>query len=197
MLKKIALICLLSLSLQGCLFIAGAAVGAGIFGAVAYDKRTAQETQKDKEITKQIEDNLNKVPEIKQNAHIIITSFNQTVLLAGQVPNQGMKDQVFAIAQIVSGIRKIFNEIKVQGKSSTLTNLSDALITSKVKTGLVAEKQLESSEIQVVTVNGDVYLLGTVTQQQANIAVDIAQHVSGVHKVIKAFEYRKAESEWS
>lgn len=197
MLKKILLISLLACSLQGCLFIAGAAVGAGVFGAVVYDKRTAQETQQDKDITKQIEESLNKVPEIKENSHIVISSFNQYVLLAGQVPNQAMKDEAFSIAQTVPGIKKLFNEIKVQGNSSTMSNLSDALITSKVKTGLVAEKNLESSEIQVVTVNGDVYLMGVVTKEQADIAVDITQHVSGVHKVVKVFEYREANSEWS
>ena len=186
MLKKILLISLLATTLQGCLF-----------GAVVYDKRTAQETQKDKDITKQIEDNLNKVPEIKQNTHIIISSFNQDVLLAGQAPTQAMKDEIFAIAQTVPGINKLFNEIKIQGKSSTMSDLNDALITSKVKTGLAAEQNLASSEIQVVTVNGDVYLMGMVTQEQAKISVDITQHVSGVHKVVKAFEYREANSEWS
>lgn len=197
MLKKLIPVAILCCSLQGCLFIVGAAIGVGVTGAVVYDKRTAQETKQDKTITQEIQDKLNQVPEIKEQAHLVISSFNQDVLLAGQVPNQSMKDEAFAITQTVPGIKKIFNEIKVQGASSSLSDFSDSLLTAKIKTKLIGEENLESSEIQVVAVNGDVYLMGIVTKDQADIAVQITQKVSGVHRVVKAFEYREQETEWS
>ena len=55
MFKKIIAICLLATTLQGCLFAIGAAISAGVIGAVVYDKRSAQTTEQDKKINTSIE----------------------------------------------------------------------------------------------------------------------------------------------
>jgi osmotically-inducible protein OsmY len=41
----------------------------------------------------------------------------------------------------------------------------------------------------VVTENGEVFLMGLVTQKEADIAVNITRNISGVNSVYKAFEY--------
>ncbi|MEC8224892.1 MAG: BON domain-containing protein, partial [Pseudomonadota bacterium] len=43
--------------------------------------------------------------------------------------------------------------------------------------------------IKVVTENGEVFLMGLVSDSEANLAVDVARNVSGVERVIKVFEY--------
>lgn len=180
---------LLGASMQSCIFVAGAAVGAAAAGAVVFDKRTAKQTADDKAITEKIEAKLNDNADIENSAHIVVVSFNQVVLLAGDVPNAEMQAQVSAIAKTVPGIVKLYNQVVISGKPSTLSRVNDSYITAKIKTKMVATEDLESSEIQVVTVAGTVFLMGVVTQEQAQIATDIAQHVSGVEKVVRVFQY--------
>jgi osmotically-inducible protein OsmY len=193
MFKKIIAICLLATTLQGCLFAIGAAISAGVIGAVVYDKRSAQTTEQDKKINTSIEDKLSNVPEITKGSHIVVATYNGVVLLAGQVPNKTLKDEAYAIAQTVPNIRKLYNEITVEGKPSTLTEINDSMINTKIKTKLIADKNLESSEIFVVTVDGTVYLMGSITKGHSDQAASIAQHVSGVTKVVKLFEYQNID----
>lgn len=180
---------LLGASMQGCIFVAGAAIGAAAAGAVVFDKRTAKETADDKAITEKIENRLDDNAEISSSAHIVVASFNSIVLLAGDVPNADMQQQVATIAKTVPGITKLYNQVVVSGKPSTLSRVNDSYITAKIKTQMVSTDSLESSEIQVVTVAGTVFLMGVVSKEQAQIATDIAQHVSGVTKVVRVFQY--------
>ncbi|MES2204736.1 MAG: BON domain-containing protein [Pseudomonadota bacterium] len=180
---------LLGASMQSCIFVAGAAVGAAAAGAVVFDKRTAKESADDKAITEKIEDRLNDNAEIESSGHIVVATFNGVVLLAGDVPTQTLQEQVSTIAKTVPGIVKLYNQVVVSGKPSTLSRMNDSYITAKIKTQMVATDSLESSEIQVVTVAGTVFLMGVVSQEQASIATDIAQHVSGVVKVVRVFQY--------
>ncbi|MBP9727506.1 MAG: BON domain-containing protein [Gammaproteobacteria bacterium] len=182
-------IILLGSSLQSCIFFAGAAIGAAATGAVVFDKRTAKETADDKAITQNIEDKLDANAGIQSSAHIVVASFNSVVLLAGDVPNDEMKEQVSTIAKSVPGIAKLYNQVVISGKPSTLSRVNDKFITATIKTKMVATDSLESSEIQVVTVAGTVFLMGIVSKEQAGIATDIAQHVSGVTKVVRVFQY--------
>jgi osmotically-inducible protein OsmY len=54
---------------------------------------------------------------------------------------------------------------------------------------MLAKKGLGSGSIKIVTENGVVYLMGVVTPDQANLAVEVARQVSGVKKVVKVFQY--------
>ena len=53
---------------------------------------------------------------------------------------------------------------------------------------------LDLLKIKVVTENGEVFLMGLVTKEQATIAVEIARNVSGVNRVFKIFEYVEVKS---
>ncbi|WP_122290691.1 BON domain-containing protein, partial [Pseudomonas syringae group genomosp. 3] len=48
---------------------------------------------------------------------------------------------------------------------------------------------IAGARIKVVTENGIVFLLGLVTQDEANRATNLVQSVSGVQKIVKLFEY--------
>ena len=54
---------------------------------------------------------------------------------------------------------------------------------------MLSEKGLESGSLRVITENSVVYLMGIVTPEQANLAVNVARHVNGVRKVVKVFQY--------
>lgn len=187
--KKIITIILLTLSLQGCFFVAGAAAGAaGI--AVVYDHRKLEQITRDQCINKEIYERYRADPELSnEKTHIDITTFNGVVLLTGQTVNPALVPRAGQIAQETNGVRKVYNRIIVKGPTSSLTRTSDTWITAKIKTQMLATKGLKSGTIKVVTENGTVYLMGIVSHGQADMAVEISRQVSGVQRVIKIFQY--------
>lgn len=187
--KRLVLLMCLTLSLQGCIFVAGAAAGAAAI-AVVYDHRTIQNVIEDTKIANKVADRIKSVPELANDSHIEVTVFNRVVLLTGETPKPEWRQQAEALTKSVSGIGRVYNQISIQGPTSTLTRTSDSWITTKIKSEMLATENLKSGSIKVVTENGIVYLMGIVTRQQADTAADIARQVSGVQKVVKVFQYK-------
>ena len=95
------------------------------------------------------------------------------------------------IAMGVEGTAEVFNEIR-QGQPIGLgTASSDTWITTKVRSQLLGTDQVKSSNVKVTTENGEVFLLGLVTEREGKAAADIASRVSGVKHVTTAFTYIK------
>ncbi len=188
--KNLLAIILLSFSLQGCIFVAGAAAGAACVGAV-YDHRKIEQIMQDQTITNQLSDKYKKDSELgSDDDHIDVTTFNQVVLLTGQTTDADLRTRAENMARSTDGVKRVYNQIAVKGPTSSLTRASDTWITTKIKTQMLATNGLKSSTIKVVTENGTVYLMGIVSHEQADIAVDIARQVSGVQRVVKIFQYR-------
>jgi osmotically-inducible protein OsmY len=85
-------------------------------------------------------------------------------------------------------VRSVANELALLGASSMTQRSSDALITGKVKAAMVDSKDLFANAFKVVTERGIVYLMGRVTQREANRATEIARSTGGVQKVVRLFE---------
>ena len=185
---RIAIIFILALMLQGCIFVVGAAAGAaGV--AVVYDHRKLEKILLDERIAKDAMSKLRVINAIPEKAHIEVTCFNQIILLTGEATNADIRQEAEELVRTVPDIKRIYNQIAVKAPSSTLTHASDSWITTKIKTQMLATKGLQSGTIKVVTENGIVYLMGTVNKEQAEIAVDIARQVQGVQRVMKILQY--------
>ncbi|MFN3234695.1 MAG: BON domain-containing protein [Gammaproteobacteria bacterium] len=190
--KKIILALLLSCNMTGCVVIAGAAIGVVTAGAIIYDHRTPDVSEQDKWITKQIKYQLSKNEAIAHQTYIVVSTFDRVVLLAGQSPTKELKQQAMEIAQNIPGIKKIYNQIAVEIPThSTSTAAEDNWIATKIRTKLISRRDLNSGSIQIVVVNSNVYLMGTVSQYQAHEVTKVAQHVSGVKRIVKLFQYRE------
>lgn len=73
---------------------------------------------------------------------------------------------------------------KAQGKSEMSEAVGDAWITTKVKSDLLATKDVSGTAVEVDTVDGKVTLRGTVkTQAEADKAVSVAKGIKGVTDV--------------
>ena len=128
-------------------------------------------------------------PDLDQNSHIVVTSYNGVVLLAGQTPRADLKALAEKEASAVQRVKKVNNELQVMAPSSLLARNNDAWLTTKVKSQMLTDSAIPGSRIKVVTENGIVFLLGLVTQQEATRATNLVQGVSGVQKIVKLFEY--------
>lgn len=122
-------------------------------------------------------------------SHIVVTSYNGVVLLAGQTPRADLKSLAEQAARRVQGVKRVHNELQVLAPSSPLARSTDALLTTRIKTAMLADNTVPGSQIKVVTENGIVYLLGLVTRAEANRATAVVQGVGGVQRIVRLFEY--------
>lgn len=170
--------------LSGCfpVVMGGAVVG----GLVATDRRTAGAQLEDETIdlraSSRIRENLG------ERVHVNVNSYNRRVLLTGEVPNVQDKMLAEQIVARVENVRSVVNELAELGNSTLTQRSSDTLVTGRVKAGLVDAKDLYASAFKVVTERGTTYLMGRVTQREADRATEIARSTSGVQKVVRVFE---------
>jgi osmotically-inducible protein OsmY len=125
---------------------------------------------------------------VGDRGHINVTGYNRTALLTGEVPSEADRGAAEQAVARIENVRATVNELAVMGNSSLTARSSDAIITSKVKASYIDAKDLQANTIKVVAERGTVYLLGRVTEREANRATELARGVSGVGKVVKVFE---------
>ena len=184
-LAAVALCGVVLTSLQGCV---GMAVGTAVVGTLAAtDRRTFGAQTEDKAIVLKGESRIANL--VGSAGHVNVTSFNRKVLLTGEVRDEAMKAAVEQEVRAIENVDSVLNEMEVMGVSSFTSRSNDSLITGKVKASFVDAKDLYANSIKVVTERGVVYLMGRVTQREGNLAAQVASSVSGVHKVVKVFEY--------
>ena len=173
-----------AISLTACvpLMVGGAVVGT----LVATDRRTSGAQLEDEGIDLR---SANRIREaLGDRVHININSYNRQVLLTGEVPTAQDKQTAEQIVSKVDNVRSIVNEIAVLGNTTLGQRSSDSLITAKVKAGLVDAKDLYAGAFKVVTERGTTYMLGRVSQREADRAAEVARSVGGVQKVVRIFE---------
>ena len=178
------LLAALAPTLAGC--FGAAAVGMGTTVMLAVDRRPTETTIADEGIEVR---GGNRVREkFGDKAHVNVTSFNRSVLLTGEVPDAAARAEAEKLVSGVPNVKAISNELLVAGVSSFGSRSTDAYITSKVKARFVDASQFSANHVKVVTEGGSVYLLGLVTQREADAAVEVARTTGGVMKVVRLFE---------
>jgi osmotically-inducible protein OsmY len=176
-------------SLSGCV---GLVVGGAVAGTMsASDRRTFGAQTEDKAIAVKADVRLRNV--LDDTGHVNVNAFNRKVLITGEVPDQAKKAAVEREVKAIEGVQSVTNELAIAGPASYTSRSNDALLTTKVKASLVDAKDISANSFKVVTERGEVYLMGRVTQFEANRATEIARGVNGVTKVVRVFEYISEE----
>lgn len=160
----------------------------GTFGGES-DQRTPGVVIDDNVLELLVEREVRKSDPGYKGSHIVIVAYNGLVLLAGQVPSEALRRKASVTAQNLRRVRKVHNELTVGGPTSMVARTNDAWLTSKVKSRLIADKEISGLRINVTTENGVVYLLGLVSREQAEKAVKVASKIYGLQKIVKVFEY--------
>ena len=172
-------------SLTACVpvLMGGAMVGTAL---VATDRRTSGTQLEDEGIElrsgSRIRDNLG------ERVHVNVTSYNRRVLLTGEVPNAQDRQLVEQIVSRVDNVQAVVNELAILGGSTLTQRSSDLLVSSRIKAGFVDAKDLFANAFKVEIERGIAYLMGRVTQREADRATEIARTTSGVQKVVRVFE---------
>ncbi len=121
-------------------------------------------------------------------ANINVYVYNGVVLLTGQAPDENWVNVAGDLVRPVQGVRDVQNQIRVGNPITFTTKTRDSWITTRVKSLLAADKEVSALNVRVFTENGEVFLMGLVSAEEADKAVEIARHVNGVSRVVKAFE---------
>jgi len=185
--RRAAVICTLAATtaLSGCvaLLVGGAVVGGSL---VATDRRSSGTQLDDQSIELKASSRVREV--LGDRGHVNATSYNRMVLLSGEVPTEENKAAVEQAVAKIDNVRSVFNELSVQTASSLSNRSNDALVTSKVKATLVDAGDISANAFKVVTERGTVYLMGRVTEREAERASDLTRSISGVQKVVRVLE---------
>ena len=153
-------------------------------------KKYWNDSQLDRAITQEIKKDPQLATVARDVTHVNVTVFNGVVLLTGEVPLQNQIARIIDIASSYAASRQVINRIELAGKSNFNSRANDVLLTAQVRASVLDSEYLDGHKIKVVTERANVYLMGTVTREEADIAAEIARSISGVVRVVKVFEYR-------
>ena len=175
----------LTVALSACvpLVIGGAVAGGAL---VATDRRTSAAQLEDESIelsgARRLSDALS------GRGHINVISYNRQVLLTGEIPTAQERQLAEATIARVENVRGVINELAVMPNSSLTQRSSDSLVTGRVKAAMIDAKDIFANAFKVVTERGIVYLMGRVTQREANRATEMVRSVPGVERVVRVLE---------
>jgi osmotically-inducible protein OsmY len=165
------------------LLVGGAMVGTALS---VTDRRTSGAQLEDQAIELKA---INRVREAAgSEANVSVTSYNRTVLITGEVPSEAARTATEQALSRIENVRATVNELAVMGSTSLSARSNDAILSSKVKAAYVDAKDLQANAFKVVAERGTIYLMGRVTEREANRATELARATSGVGKVVKVFE---------
>lgn len=170
--------------LQACVPVIAAGATAGALSA--FDRRSLGTQTEDETIEWKSSARVGE--KFGDKVHINFTSFNRKVLLTGEVPSAEDKAEAELIVSAVTNVQGVYNELTVGPVSSFSDRSNDSYITSKVKGRMVDSGKFNPVHVKVVTEAGVVFLLGMVTQPEADSAISVARTTSGVRKVVNLLE---------
>lgn len=176
------------LSLQGCITTA-VVTTAAVAGKVATDPRSTGTQVDDEILEEKVAQNLNNDAQLKTETRINVVVYNGKVLLIGQAPNYTAAETAKNIAAGVDGVKEVVNEIRTGEVIRASQVAIDSWITTTIKSKLLLNGEVKTTEVKVITENGEVFLIGKLSHTQADAATEVARNVRGVSKVVKVITY--------
>lgn len=171
-------------ALQGCFPLVAAGVTSGVMATM--DRRSLGTQTEDESIEWKSGSRVGE--KYRDKGHFNFTSFNRKVLITGEVPSAEIKAEAERIVAGIPNVQGVHNELVIAPLSSFTDRSNDSFITSKVKSRSVDSSKFNPLHLKVVTEAGVTFLLGMLTQPEADAAINIARTTAGVKKVVNLIE---------
>jgi osmotically-inducible protein OsmY len=184
--KKLLALTILLFTLTGCATITGSMTEEPI--EPDPEGRTMGEVIDDKNLKTRLLVNLAKLDERYEDANVDIHVNAGIVLLVGQVPTEGLISNATQLLKSDPGVKAIHNHLTAEPNLSTGIKANDKWLGVKTRSRMFTTDYFPSSNIEIVVQQGVVYLMGRVSQETAEQAVQIASEVNGVQKVVMVFQ---------
>jgi len=143
-------------------------------------------------ITAKVKSALLADPDIK-SLDLQVETRKGTAQLSGFVNSQAQIDRAMTVTRAVEGVKNVENKLSVKdGKATVGSTVDDGVITTTVKSALLADSNVKSLDVTVITRKGEVQLSGFVdSQSQIDQVTAIARKVDGVTKVDNEMSIKK------
>jgi hyperosmotically inducible protein len=170
------------LSLGFCLLALSVNVGCMLYDAAVSEQETeiyAKDEAIEAEIaSKMIADSTAKFTDVSAFC------YRGNVYLVGEYGAENQKERAVTIARGVKGVASVSTYMLPKREVKGCGSTDNVTITSKVKSKLIADKEIWSTNVDVKTVQCNVVLLGVVgSKKEADRAVAHARSVQGVREV--------------
>ena len=182
--SKLIMVFMVATQLSACGIFAVGGVVAG--ASIMADRRTPGVQAIDKGI--ELEANAALSKKFGDNAHINVSSFNQKVLLTGEAKDTNVKTEAGDYVKAMKNARSVFNELMIGPNSSYTARANDAYLESKIKTQMIFTEKLPSNAMSIIAGGSSIYLMGILTQNEADLAKKIASNTNGVKDVYVYFD---------
>ena len=196
--KKLTLVLAVSASsmliCNGCVtaLVGATAAGAGAF--IGSDSRTVDVQVDDQKIENQVARIL-KNDRMRSDSKVFrvdCVSVNGNVLLVGQTRDTEYMNWALGYIKKVPNVKRIFNCVSNKDPIKASVIAHDAFITSKVKSALLFGSKISSGRFKVYTEDSVVYLLGYITRDEGQRAINQTRKVGGIKKIHPIFDYMDA-----
>lgn len=157
--------------------------------SAVYNRYNLENTYNNQMLAWQAQDNINQNKQLKYEAHVSATSFDNMILLTGQAPTEAMRETAEQAAKRVPNSKRVIDLIQVAEPASSFQQIEDSWITTKIASQLITSGKVNPDSIKVVTEDNTVYLMGSLKRAQAKQAIEIAKNTTGVNKVITLIYY--------
>ena len=118
-------------------------------------------------------------------AKLDMTVQNGRVLLTGVVQDPEHRVEAVRLAWQPEGVDQVINEIQVAESGGVTQFAKDSWISGRLRTALTFDKDVQSINYNIDTVNGVVYLLGVAQDQpELNRVIEIARTIQNVKQVV-------------
>jgi len=162
----------------------------GIFGSgvsIALDPRTLGTQIDDSIMQKNLQARL-ALSEKKYLISISVKVLDGRFFLGGKVDEPEEKLKITKMAWETKGARSVKNNIQVKKKFSFKNTAKDVLITSQLRTALILNKNVKSSNFNIDTINQKTYIFGIAQDenekkeiiQESKQIVDLKELVSSI-----------------
>ena len=181
--SKIILIILIFLLFSSCAGISSKGVfGTGV--SIALDPRSLGTQIDDSVMQKNVAARL----ALRNKNHIIgvkIKVLDGRIFLTGKVDNPEEKLQITKLAWETKGVRSVRNDIRIKEDFNFKQSAKDLLITSQLRTALILNKKIKSSNYQIDTYKKKIFIYGiSLSSDERKEVINEAKEILDVKDVI-------------
>ena len=181
--NKLLIFVLLSLILTGCVGVGSK----GLFGtgvSVALDPRTVG-TQVDDSIMQKIISAKILAKDKKYLLSVKTKVLDGRIFITGKVDNPEEKLIITKLAWETKGARSVRNDIKIKEEFKFKQSAKDLLITSQLRTALILNKNIKSTNYQIDTYKKKIYVYGiALTLEEKDLVISEAKEILDVDDVV-------------
>ena len=107
------------------------------------------------------------------------------IFVTGKVDEPEEKIKITKLAWETKGVRSVKNAIEIKGQSNFKTSAKDILITSQLRTALIFNKKIKSSNYTLETIHKKIYIFGiAMDEEERREVMKEANEIYDVKKII-------------